>query len=88
MGCIKDTFLKLIKLIGFLFKNRNLVIVPFYISVRLNFSTKKLRVFILNGKFMEEGRKTVFKVHYCDIIHVGEDNSYHYLIRASEHNDI
>jgi hypothetical protein len=61
MRCIKDTFLKLIKLIGFLFKNRNLVIVPFYISARLIFSTKKkLRVYIVNGKFMEEGRKTVF----------------------------
>jgi hypothetical protein len=40
----------------------------------------------MNGKFMEERRKTVFKVNYCDIIHVGEDNSCHYLVKASEHN--
>jgi len=45
-------------------------------------------VYIVNGKFMKEGRKSVFKVHYCDIIHVGEDNSYHYLVKASEHNAI
>jgi hypothetical protein len=45
-------------------------------------------MYIVNSKFKENGKKTVFNVHYCDIIYVGEDNSYHYLVKASEHNEI
>jgi len=69
MRCIKDTFLKLIKLIGLLFKSRNLVIVPFYISVRLIFSTKKKTTCVycerqIHGRREEDSLQSTLLWHY------------------------